>query len=390
MGKCDISVETLEKTRKIMYSINTCGERKITKIQRGDTMRKIRRTLIPFILLASVFATSVFAAPTQSELEEQKKQAEQEMKSLQAELTELMTEIDVTEQKLITTGEAIIDATERLEEAEENEQKQHDNMMKRIVTMYESGSSSMIQVILESGNIAEMLKNMENVQAVHEYDRKALEEYVAVKEEIAQLKVALEEEQASLVILEANLTQKQAALNDKIAAKKAEVNSIQADIDAAIAEAARLAAEKAEEEKKQQTIINSYTGTGDQSVGDAIVAAARTQLGVDYVWGGTTPYEGLDCSGLTQYCHKVVGISIPRVSYDQRRAGKEVWSPDPDKKTSESYGVSLARPGDVICYSGHVAIYIGNSRVIHAPQTGDVVKISTVYMKPILSIRRYW
>ncbi len=347
-------------------------------------MRKIRKTLIPLLLLASVFATTVFAAPTQSQLEQQKKQAEKEMKSLQAELTELMTEIDVTEQKLIATGEAIIDATERLEEAEVNEQKQHDDMMKRIVAMYEKGNSSMLQMIMEAGSIAEMLQNMENVQAVHEYDRKALNEYIAVKEEIAQLKVSLEEEQASLEKLQANMTQKQNALDKKIKDKKAEVGNIQAQIN----EAARQAALKAEEEKKQQTIIWGYNGTGDQSVGNAIVAAARTQLGVTYVWGGTTPYKGLDCSGLTQYCHKVVGISIPRVSYDQRRAGKAIWVAD--GKTTESYGVSLAKPGDVICYSGHVAIYIGNSRVIHAPHTGDVVKEATVYLKDILAIRRYW
>lgn len=357
-------------------------------------MRKIRRTLIPLLLMASVFATSVFAAPSQSELESQKKQAEKEMKSLQAELTELMTEIGVTEQKLIATGEAIIDATERLEEAEENEKIQHDNMMKRIVAMYESGSASLLQIIMESGSIADMLQRMENVQAVHEYDRKALEEYVAVKEEIAELKVTLEEEQASLETLEANLTRKQATLNNKIAAKKEEVDSIQADIDAAIAEAARLAAEEADrkrreeaekQQQQQQIIIGGYTGTGDQSVGDAIVAAARTQLGVDYVWGGTAPNKGLDCSGLTQYCHKVVGISIPRVSYDQARAGKKIGDSKDD--------LDKALPGDIICYPGHVAIYIGNYRVIHAPRSGDVVKEASVYLggtKEITAIRRYW
>ena len=344
-------------------------------------MRRIRKTLIPILLLVSVFATSVFAAPSQSQLEKQKKQAEKEMKSLQAELTQLMTEIDVTEQKLVATGEAVIDASERLEEAEVNEKKQHDDMMKRIVAMYESGNSSMLQMIIEAGSIAEMLQNMENVQAVHEYDRKALKEYIAVKEEIAQLKVSLEEEQASLVKLQANMTQKQKTLDKKIKDKKAEVGNIQEQIN----EAARRAAEEAE---KQPIIGGGYKGTGDQSVGNAIVAAARTQLGVDYVWGGTKPNKGLDCSGLTQYCHKVVGISIPRVSSDQRRAGKEIWSPD--GKTTEAYGVSLAKPGDIICYSGHVAIYIGNSRVIHAPHTGDVVKEATVYLKDILSIRRYW
>ena len=352
-------------------------------------MRKIRRTLIPLLLLASVFATSVLAAPTQSQLEQQKKQAEKEMKSLQAELTELMTEIDVTEQKLIATGEAIIDATERLEEAEVKEQKQHDDMMKRIVAMYEKGNSSMLQMIIEAGSIAEMLQNMENVQAVHEYDRKALNEYVAVKEEIAQLKVSLEEEQASLEKLQANMTQKQSALDKKIEDKKAEVGNIQAQIDDLIRKAAEDAERKRKEEEAQKVVINNYKPTGDQSVGDAIVAAARTQLGVDYEWGGTKPYKGLDCSGLTQYCHKVVGISIPRVSYDQRDNGKKVWSIG--EGTTESYGVSLARPGDIICYSGHVGIYIGNEKMIHAPHTGDVVKVASVYMKKdILSIRRYW
>lgn len=355
-------------------------------------MRKIHKTLIPLLLLASVFATSVFAAPTQSQLEQQKKQAEKEMKSLQAELTELMTEIDVTERKLIATGEAIIDATERLEEAEVNEQKQHDDMMKRIVAMYETGNSSMLQMIMEAGSIAEMLQNMENVQAVHEYDRKALKEYVAVKEEITTLKTTLEEEQASLVALEANLVRKQNSLDKKIKDKKTEVGNIQAQINEAIRIAAEEAEEKRrqeEEKKQQQVIVGGYTGTGDQSVGDRIVAAARTQLGVDYVWGGTKPNKGLDCSGLTQYCHMVVGISIPRVSYDQRDNGKKVWSIG--EGTTESYGVSLAKPGDIICYSGHVGIYIGNEKMIHAPHTGDVVKVASVYMKKdILSIRRYW
>lgn len=355
-------------------------------------MKKIRRGFVTLLILISVFATSVFAAPTQSELEKQKEQAEKEVKSLQAELTDIMTEINVTERKLITTGEAIIDATERLEVAEEKEQKQHDDMIKRIVAMYESGSNSMIQMIFESGSIAKMLQNIENVQAVHEYDRKALEEYVAVKEEIAELKITLEEEQVALEKLEADLTQKQASLNNKIKAKKEEVNSIQADIDAAIAEAARKAAEEAkkkEEEKQQQIIIQ--TGNGDQNVGQAIVAAARTQLGVPYVWGGTKPFVGLDCSGLTQYCHKTVGISIPRVSYDQADHGKEIWSkPKNSKDPSLSEGLAKALPGDIICYSGHVAIYIGNNRVIHAPHTGTVVKEATVYLKEILAIRRYW
>ncbi len=348
-------------------------------------MRKIRKTLIPSLLIVCVFATTVLAAPS---LEDKKEQAQQEVQSLQAELTELMTEINVTEQKLVETGEAVLDATQRLEEAKKKEQQQHDNMIKRIVVMYETGNSSILQILMESGSIADMLQNLENVQAIHEYDRKALNDYIAVKEEIAELKVSLEEEQASLQKLQTQLSKKEKELNNKISAKKAEVE----DLEEKIAEAARKAAEEAErkrreeeEKRNQQTITNGnnssggrdYVGNGDQSVGDAIVAAARTYLGVDYVWGGNG-YNGIDCSGLTKAAHKAVGITIDRWSGHQAIGGKKINS------------LAEALPGDIICYSGHVAIYIGNYRVIHAPHTGTVVKEATVYLKEIIAIRRYW
>lgn len=357
-------------------------------------MKKIRKTLIATLLVTSTLVSSVFAAPTQSELEQQKKQAETEMQSLQNKLASLMTEINVTEQKLIETGEAITEATEQLEEAEANEQKQHDDMMKRIVAMYENGNSSVLQVLMESGSIADMLQRMENVQAVHDYDRKALQEYVTVKEEIAQLKVSLEKEQDSLETLERELNSKEKALNDKIKAKKTEVDNIQAGINEAIRKAAEEAERKRQDEENKKKDNNDeqpivigggsssgigrpYTGTGDQSVGNAIVAAARTYLGVDYVWGGNG-YNGIDCSGLTKAAHKAVGITIDRWSGHQAIGGKKINS------------VKEALPGDIICYSGHVAIYIGNERVIHAPHTGTVVKEATVYLKEIIAIRRYW
>ena len=94
---------------------------------------------------------------------------------------------------------------------------------------------------------------------------------------------------------------------------------------------------------------------------DAIVAAAESQLGVPYVWGGSTPGVGLDCSGLTQWCYAQAGISIPRYSEDQAAGGRRV-------------PLSEAEPGDILWRPGHVAIYVGGDEYIHEPQPGDVCR----------------
>lgn len=95
---------------------------------------------------------------------------------------------------------------------------------------------------------------------------------------------------------------------------------------------------------------------------DAVVSAAYSQLGVPYVWGGTTPGVGLDCSGLTQYCYRQAGISIPRNTESQYAKGKKL-------------SLSEAQPGDILYRTGHVGIYIGGDRYIHAPHRGEVVRI---------------
>lgn len=113
--------------------------------------------------------------------------------------------------------------------------------------------------------------------------------------------------------------------------------------------------------------------------GDAIVQQSTNYLGVPYLWGGTDPSKGLDCSGFVQRVHRDLGIELPRVSQDQARGGQPVASLDE------------ARPGDVLVFGqpvNHVAIYLGEGRMIHAPRRGDVVKIEPID-RPITGIRRY-
>jgi cell wall-associated NlpC family hydrolase len=103
---------------------------------------------------------------------------------------------------------------------------------------------------------------------------------------------------------------------------------------------------------------------GGQASGSTVVEAAHTQLGTPYVWGGTTAYVGLDCSGLTQWCYAQAGKQIPRNSEDQADAGTKI-------------PLSDAKPGDILWRYGHVAIYIGGDSYIHAPRPGRTVSIDT-------------
>lgn len=105
----------------------------------------------------------------------------------------------------------------------------------------------------------------------------------------------------------------------------------------------------------------------NSSVRDTLVNKAKSLLGIPYVWGGTNPSSGLDCSGLTSFCYSQIGINIGRTTYDQDATGRHI-------------SLSELKPGDLILEygKGHVAMYIGNGQQIEAPQPGESVKISPV------------
>lgn len=116
---------------------------------------------------------------------------------------------------------------------------------------------------------------------------------------------------------------------------------------------------------------HSYSGSGS-----SVVDYATQFVGNPYVWGGTSLTNGADCSGFVQSVYSNFGVSLPRTSYEQQNAGREV-----------SY--SEAQPGDLICYGGHVAIYMGDGKIVHASNSRDGIKVSNdAAYRTILSVRR--
>ena len=367
--------------------------------------RRVRGAVIATALTCSLVVTPVFAAPDsleslqdeQDSLNAQKSEAESELSSLQSQLETLLTKTAELEDKLITTGQEISQAEDDLAVAEEKRQDQYDAMKLRIKYIYESGGDAVtLEKILSSGDITSMLTQAEYSQKVHEYDRKQLQEYAQTVQEIEDLQNTLETEMENLQDLEADYQAQQEELNTTITSKQDEISNL----DGMLQEAARkvleeqqrqaqAAAAAAAEEESEDAGEEAESGTGntgdtgndnndagndnsdnggssggsdyDEATGNSVVDRALSQLGKPYAWGMAGP-DSYDCSGLVSYA--LTGSYV------------HTWS------THDFMGwtqVSDPQPGDICTSWTHCGIYIGNGQMVHAPQTGDVVKISSVH-----------
>ena len=383
-------------------------------------LKKVSSMILAVTLACTMTVTPVLADEV-SDLKQKKQETQNQVSNLQTQLNSLMTKISDLENDLIETGEEISQTEEDLKTAQEEQEQQYAAMKLRIKYMYEEGTgTATVEKVLTSGDISSVLTQAEYSQQVHSYDRDKLEEYVATVQKVEDLKTTLETKMADLQETQTEYDAQKDELNTTITEKSSEIANLDVKIDEAVKKAAEEAAKKAAEEaaakkaaeeaakknnsssssSNRNNSSNSSSSSSNSSSsnssssssgsssssssnssslssssssssspsysadkGSIIVNAAYSQIGVPYVWGGTTPGVGLDCSGLVQYCYRQAGISIPRTSGDILAKGTIVSNP---------------QPGDICWTSGHVAIYIGGGQMIEAQQTGVPVKISSV------------
>lgn len=383
-------------------------------------MNKQGIRLITAVVTSSMIVTPVLAAPSVDDLKKEKAAKQSEVSSLQSQLTTLMGKVNTLESELIQTGEDITKAQGDLEVAQEKEKEQYVAMKKRIKYMYEAGNDSAFETLVTSEDFTDLLSKAEYVQNVHSYDRKQLQEYVETKQQISDLKDSLEKDQKELESKQVEYEKQGDNLNNLITSKSAEVANLDSEIQAAAEAAAREAAERAareaaekaakEAERQQAAASNnnaastsnrnnttsnrnnttssstatsnrnnttsssssasvatkpsnsssSTTTSGTNANGGSIVSRAYSQLGKPYVWGACGP-NSFDCSGFVSYCltgsYSRLGTTLTFMGWTR---------------------VSNPQPGDVVTTATHCGIYIGNGQMIHAPHTGDVVKVGPV------------
>ena len=349
------------------------------------TLHKGGRGVLAVCLAGSMLFTrpmQVSAVRSISEIEEEQSSIQSELNGLDADMVSLVTDMTNLESQITSKTQEIADAEATLAEAQAAVDQQYASMKVRIQYMYENSDENIMTVLLESGSISDFLNRLENINAVYTYDRTVLGNYQAAKDEVEDLKASLEEEKASLEANKTQLANQQAQLNAMISEKQGEM----ADIKSELADAKALAARQAELERQRQlaALTNNTNSGGNLNPsnttgvsGSAVVAFANQYVGYPYVWGGTDPNTGADCSGFVYYVLRNFGINYGRLtSYEWRSVGQEV-------------SVNNMQPGDIVCYAGHVAIYAGGGRIVEAQSTSaGITNNRSVYCHNIITVRR--
>jgi cell wall-associated NlpC family hydrolase len=361
--------------------------------RRPSTSAWARRTGI--LAMFAAFAVAALAGPAQaSKLSDKRAQAaaiERQLNAMDVRLEASIEAYDSAHQHLTDVRAQIRQNTIRLAIARHNLHIARIQLAAFLVSSYKqsgSGGGDTTAYVLGSGSFNTLVDRVEYVQRISKSETQLLDAVTSAEREIAQRQSALRKEVTSAKALFAEAASHKAKIEAGLRARQHLLDSVHSDIRSIIDQqriardrAARAAAAKLAQQNQPPASTGGGSTDGGSSgggggtyspppagtLGQQAAAIAQQYLGVPYVWGGASP-SGFDCSGLVVYVYGRLGVSLPHYTVSLWNSGAHV-------------GSNQLAAGDLVFFYpdlGHVGIYIGGGLFIHAPHTGDVVKISSL------------
>ena len=360
------------------------------------TAKRIAAATLSLALLFQ--ATPSFATPS---YDEQIDALENKIRQYDNKIIESMEKVETLNKEVDEAKERVEETKVEIADLEESYNRTVELSKERLANIQMNGSAqfNFIEVILSSEGISDFVQKTTALMTIMSSDQQLAETLTEKQEELEEKQTQLESDLALIKTNQAEAEAEQAAIEKDKEAVQAELNIVEAAKRQAEEEAARQAelaslqqaaatqqtatqnvqasnstssnttvttAESNSSNKTQTSTSGSTSTVTGSASAQAVIAEAKKYLGVPYKWGGSTP-SGFDCSGFTSYVYKKFGISLPRTSRAQQNVGTQV-------------SLSNVQPGDLVFMGKpayHVGIYIGGGQYIHAPQTGDVVKIAS-------------
>jgi cell wall-associated NlpC family hydrolase len=332
------------------------------------------------LALAATLATAGGATAEPSQVEQQQGRAESVMAEIQqidSDLSHAIEAYNLANVKLARIKSDLVRNTRHLGLAKQNLGSAEKRLADRVVSLYTSGEeNSTVAVLLGASSLDELLDRIETANRVSDQDATTLGQVIRYRAQVKRERLQLRKARAAQAEVVATKASQRASIEAQLAKRQSMLAGIRSEIRRIqAAERRRSLAIAASLQGQNFASSSSGLGAGGVTPDGAIIAPparyggvvgiAMRYLGVPYRWGGASPSGGFDCSGFTMYVFAQIGVSLPHYTGAQWGMGSPVSR-------------DQLEAGDLVFFNGlgHMGIYIGGGNFIHAPHTGDVVKIS--------------
>lgn len=341
----------------------------------GHLLSVLSRAVSAILLLCALTlfipAGSAPAVPQGGDLASKSQQAAQvarEIDALDRELAVVTEEYNRTKAEFDAISEQAEQTRKRLSDIKKDLRARRELLNQRARTIYKNGKMSTFELLLHTENLVEFLEKVDYVARIARSDTTLIEQIKANRDSVAQLESQLTQQELQKGALLQQTTARKQEIQSKLTQRQALLNSLNQDIQRLLAE--ELAKQRASDEvlnKQAKEVLATAPASG-------LAQTAMRYLGVPYHWAGEGPGKCptgehricFDCSGLTMYVYKLHGYNLPHNAAAQFNRGVKI-------------PLSQAKSGDLVFFGSppyHCGMYLGGDLFIHAPGTGDVVKVS--------------